>query len=83
MSRRNPLALDLALLPAVLLAVGGLALAYNNPLKRTLVVWSCGGNFHGLQAFAREFERRHDCRVRYTAAPVEYLLARGLHRDAT
>lgn len=81
MSDRKLLALDMMLLGAVLVVVVGLALVYNSPWKRTVVVWSCGGNFHGLEAFGRKFEKQYGCRVRYTAAPVEYLLERAVFTD--
>lgn len=50
-------------------------LCAEHPFWRPIVtVRSCGGNFELLHAFARDFERRHDCRVQYVAAPVQFLL---------
>jgi len=42
--------------------------------RPSVTVRSCGGNFELMRAFARDFERRHGCRVHYVAAPVQYLL---------
>ena len=42
--------------------------------RDALVVWSCGGNYEFLVEYVREFESRESCCVRYTAAPVQYLL---------
>jgi molybdate transport system substrate-binding protein len=58
------------------LAVALLAcLLSEHPVWRPKVsVRSCGGNFELLCAFARGFERRHNCRVEVIAAPVQYLL---------
>ncbi|MBU0606326.1 MAG: substrate-binding domain-containing protein, partial [Armatimonadetes bacterium] len=78
MSRQKLLAVDISFFAAVALVIAGLAIAYHNPFKRELVVWSCGGNYDGLLAFAQQFEKRHGCRVHYTAAPVEYLLERAV-----
>lgn len=43
-------------------------------LRNGLVVWSCGGNYEFLKDYIRTFEDARGCRVRYTAAPVQYLL---------
>ncbi len=74
MSRRTLSWIDAAIILAVILVVGGFYVFHAKPGAPTLVVWSCGGNYHSLEAFSREFEQRHDCRVKYTAAPVQYLL---------
>ncbi len=78
MDRHKLLAVDIALLGITVVTVGGVALAYHNPAKLVLSVWSCGGNYHGLAEFVRHFEQRHNCRVHYTAAPVEFLLERAV-----
>lgn len=78
MGKHKLLVADIALLGITAITVGGLALAYHNPAKPALSLWSCGGNYHGLVDFARQFEQRHNCRVHYTAAPVEYLLERAV-----
>ncbi len=56
---------------AVLLALG---LRWWAPWHPRLVVWSCGSNYESLSDYAARFEQRHNCRVRYVAAPVQYLL---------
>ncbi len=66
--------IDTAIIVVVIVAVVGFYVAEQAPHAETLVVWSCGGNYHALNHFAREFEQRHGVKVRYTAAPVEYLL---------
>ncbi len=74
MSRRALSWIDAGIILATAAVTGALYVSYARPGTPTLVVWSCGGNYHSLDAFSRRFERAHDCRVRYTAAPVQYLL---------
>jgi ABC-type molybdate transport system substrate-binding protein len=65
----------LTLLPLVaFLAVGAVRLWP----RRTLVLWSCGGNYESLKSYISQFEAREGVRVRYTAAPAAFLLARAL-----
>jgi len=45
---------------------------------RSLVVWSCGGNYEFLSEYAHRFESRSGTPVSYTAAPVQYLLELAL-----
>jgi ABC-type molybdate transport system substrate-binding protein/tetratricopeptide (TPR) repeat protein len=66
--------LDAGLIVAAALAIGGIYLSSARPGVATLTLWSCGGNYDSLSAFARGFEQRHQCRVCYTAAPVQFLL---------
>ncbi len=73
-SRRLLRWLDLVLILVPLLTVGAMYLAYGRPGLPTLTVWSCGGNYHSLAKFCARFEKLHHCRVRYTAAPIQYLL---------
>lgn len=61
-----------------LLAVALLGGWFHLRPRRTLVVWSCGGNYELLKDYAAQFEARERVRVRYTAAPVAFLLARAL-----
>ncbi|MBN2452042.1 MAG: substrate-binding domain-containing protein [Lentisphaeria bacterium] len=57
-------------------------LIWEHPFWRpSVTVRSCGGNFDMLAAFAADFEARHRCRVRYVAAPVQFLLDLAV-RDA-
>ena len=63
-----------AIILASVAVVVALGLAWYAPWKPVLVVWSCGGNYEILTEYAGWFEREHNCRVRYTAAPVQYLL---------
>ncbi|MEA3403394.1 MAG: substrate-binding domain-containing protein [Armatimonadota bacterium] len=74
MSRRALSWIDAAIILVVLATVAGLYVSYISPGTPTLVIWSCGGNYHGLNAFSQRFEQRHHCRVQYTAAPIQYLL---------
>ncbi len=74
MSRRTLAWVDIAIIVVVAAVIGGLYVAHVRPGAPTLVVWSCGGNYHSLNAFSKRFEERHGCRVQYTAAPVQYLL---------
>ncbi|NOY82836.1 MAG: ABC transporter substrate-binding protein [Kiritimatiellaeota bacterium] len=46
-----------------------------------LVVWSCGGNYEFLKEYVRAFEKQQGCRVRYTAAPVQYLIEEAAYGD--
>lgn len=71
---------------AVLLLVGLAAIAVgfvvtNKPGKPVLTVWSCGSNYESLRDFTARFEALHNCRVRYTAAPVQYLLEEALQTE--
>lgn len=66
--------LDAGLIIATALVIGVIYVARARPGAPTLTLWSCGGNYDSLSAFARGFEQRHQCRVRYTAAPVQFLL---------
>ena len=69
---------DAVLLAAGVVALVALAASWWRPGRPTLCVWSCGSNYESLTDFARGFEQRHHCRVRYTAAPVQYLLELAL-----
>ncbi len=40
-----------------------------------LLVWSCGGNYDFLLEFNRRFEKLAECRITYSSAPVEHLIA--------
>ena len=66
--------LDGCLILIPLLVVGAMYLSHARPGAPTLTVWSCGGNYHSLVEFCERFEKLHHCRVRYTAAPIQYLL---------
>ncbi len=72
-----------AIILATVAVVVALGLAWYAPWKPVLVVWSCGGNYEILTEYAGWFEREHNCRVRYTAAPVQYLLELAASRDRT
>ncbi|MCK5806013.1 MAG: substrate-binding domain-containing protein [Lentisphaeria bacterium] len=82
MTRRNVRRIEaaLVLIPALLFAGYGVVkmLRYRN----ALVVWSCGGNYESLKEYARAFERREGVVVRYTAAPVTYLLDKSLESES-
>lgn len=65
----------ITLLPILVILLGGLI--HLRP-RRTLVLWSCGGNYELLKDYAVRFEAKEGVRVRYTAAPVAFLLARAL-----
>jgi len=82
MSRRTLSWIDATIILAVAVIVGGFYVAHVRPGVTTLVVWSCGGNYHSLNAFSKRFEERHDCRVRYTAAPIQYLLEQVAFGDS-
>ncbi len=69
---------DTILIVAGLVAVAILSVAATRPGRQVLTVWSCGSNYESLSDFSREFEARHACRVRYTAAPVQYLLEHAM-----
>jgi molybdate transport system substrate-binding protein len=43
--------------------------------ERKLRIWSCGGNYDLLLDFNEWFEQEHDCRITYSSAPVERLVA--------
>ncbi len=67
-----------------LLVLGGVValiivgVAAVKPGRPVLTVWSCGSNYESISDFARQFEAKYHCRVRYTAAPVQYLLENAL-----
>jgi len=62
------------------LVIAAMGVAWWAPWKPTLVVWSCGSNYESIADFSRGFEEGHNCRVRYTGAPVQYLLELALQR---
>ncbi len=73
-SRKHIRAWDAALIAAFTLALAGLAASGIRSQSTALAVWSCGGNYEVLCAYIPAFEAKHGVRVRYTAAPVQYLL---------
>ncbi len=42
--------------------------------RDALIVWSCGGNYEMLSEYTTVFQSETGASVRYTAAPVQYLL---------
>lgn len=74
MDKRRLYAVDTGIIVLGLLVLVGFGVSRWAPWKPRLVVWSCGGNYESLSEYCRRFERAHDCRVAYTAAPVQYLL---------
>ena len=83
MSGQRIARINAAIILATVAVVVALGVAWWAPWKPALVVWSCGGNYESLSDYARAFEREHDCRVRYTAAPVQYLLELAASRNKT
>ncbi len=74
MRKRKIAIIDAAIILAALAVVIGLGVAWWAPWQPTLVVWSCGSNYESLCTYSKWFEQQHNCRVRYTGAPVAYLL---------
>ncbi len=74
MPKRKTATIGATIILTALAVSVGLGVAWWAPWKPTLVVWSCGGNYESLSDYSRWFEQQHNCRVRYTAAPVQYLL---------
>lgn len=74
MTRRRTITL-LTLLPLAVCALVGAVRLWPRP---TLVLWSCGGNYELLRDYVTAFEAKEKVRVRYTAAPAAFLLARAL-----
>ena len=70
------------LVGAVLLLLLSWAGWYSFSHRDALVVWSCGGNYEFLTAYVKRFEAETGRRVRYTAAPVQYLLDLVVTQDA-
>lgn len=71
-SRRGFLQLAAGGLAASLLSGCGLTSRFRRPELR---VWSCGGNYDLLLEFHSRFEDLAGCRVTYSSAPVEHLIA--------
>jgi len=71
-SRRGFLRLAAGGFAASLLSGCGLATRFGRPELR---VWSCGGNYDFLLDFNSRFEDLIGCRVTYSSAPVEHLIA--------
>ncbi len=68
-----------AVIDATIILIGlavliGLGLTWWAPWRPVLIVWSCGGNYESLCDYSRWFEQKYNCRVRYTGAPIQYLL---------
>lgn len=74
MDRKMVRRLDAALIVAGLVVVAVLFMAATKPGRPVLTVWSCGSNYESMTDMGRRFEEKLNCRVRYTAAPVGYLL---------
>ncbi len=83
MSQRRIATIDTTIILATVALIVAHGVAWWAPWKPALVVWSCGGNYESLSDYTRAFEREHHCRVRYTAAPVQYLLELAASRDAS
>jgi len=71
-SRRDFLRLTAGGAAASLLAGCGLSSRERRP---KLLVWSCGGNYDFLLEFNQRFEQLARCRITYSSAPVEHLIA--------
>jgi len=56
------------------LLAGCEAAGLGDPRPR-LTVWSCGGNYDLLLEFNRRFSEMANCRITYSSAPVEHLIA--------
>lgn len=74
MSQRRVRRLDGLLILVGLAIVVAVGMGAVKPGRPVLTVWSCGSNYESLSDFSALFGQRHGCRVRYTAAPVQYLL---------
>jgi len=71
-SRRDFLRLTAGGAAASLLAGCGFSSRERRP---ELLVWSCGGNYDFLLEFNQRFEQLARCRITYSSAPVEHLIA--------
>jgi len=80
-SRKTLRRVDAVIVAVVVIGMAAAVGSRFRPVRPTLVVWSCGGNYDFLKAYAAAFERREGCRVRYTAAPVQYLLEEAVYGD--
>ena len=79
MTRKSFQRTALGLLTALpVLLVLGMGIRHLARRGKMLTVWSCGGNYESLKEYVRDFSKREHVRVRYTAAPVMYLLEEAM-----
>ena len=78
MLRRKFIVWDKLLLLSGTIFIVAAVFVVNRPVRPVLTIWSCGSNYESIRDFSHLFEEKYNCKVRYSAAPVQFLLERAM-----